>query len=99
MEESQIILNAVKAGAPIDADRAAQVMGVDLIPNVHKDKPRRLGFTIAADPSIFDQELPIPLAPNSWVATTKTTPGQPDQPDPTEGEPTPAPYKTTKVKK
>lgn len=98
MEESQIILNMVKSGAPIDADRAAQVTGVELIPNVHKEKPRRLGLTIAADPSIFDQELPLPTAPNSWVATTKTTPGQPDQPDPSEAEPKPAPYKPTKVK-
>lgn len=98
MEESQIILNMVKAGAPIDADRAAQVAGVDLIPNVNKDKPRRLGFTIAADPSIFDQQLPIPIAPNSWVATTKTTPGQPDQPDPAEGEKPVAEKKKPKVK-
>lgn len=64
-EESEIVLNMVTAGAPVDADRAGQVTGVALIPNVNKDRPRRLGLCIPSAPPMFDPELEqlIPPAP------------------------------------
>lgn len=67
--ESKIILNAVTAGAPVDADKAAHAMGIELIPNL-TDKPRRLGLCIASDPSRFDDAITPPPTP----AVLGTTP-------------------------
>lgn len=59
-EESEIIKNMVTAGAPIDADRAAQITGTYLVPNPTKE-PRRLFLCKGTEnPSFFDDEPVLP---------------------------------------
>lgn len=62
LEESQIILNMVTAGAPVDADYAEHITGIRLIPSL-TNEPRRLGLCVPSSPVMFDSLLTPPAPP------------------------------------